>query len=154
MVVFKEDHRSRFKHLYNNPNYSDFTIVFVNLKKKIFVWKGILSVHSEFFDRLFNPIEEEVERDEEFVEVTSNLAENTIIEESTSFVQNDEWIVNDLIEEEALLQLIEFFYSGEISFTTEQAINLLLISQKVRRRVLNNYFNFLSNYNHHSTVYG
>ncbi|KAG2381336.1 hypothetical protein C9374_006325 [Naegleria lovaniensis] len=42
----------------------------------------------------------------------------------------DEWIVNNPSEEEALIQLLEFFYTGEITYNIQQALNLLVVAQK------------------------
>lgn len=169
MVLYKEDHRARFKHLYNNQNYSDFTVVLVQLNKRIRVWKGILSVHSNMFRELFNPYEEEIACESEscqeslqrfdldehnliYEEISSTLpststsSRNGVLNPHQDELEHgsprhrppstlnhsmiDEWIVNHQPEEEALLQLLEFFYTGELTYSIQQALNLLVVAQK------------------------
>ncbi|KAG2381308.1 hypothetical protein C9374_006297 [Naegleria lovaniensis] len=93
--------------LFNNSQYSDFSILFATRKERVYVWRGILASYSEYF--------------------------NTMFQSSQQFTENvnSEMMVNDPEEEDSLYKLIQFFYTGTLTYTLiEEALQLLLVSQK------------------------
>jgi len=103
---YREDHGSAFGTLFNNPQFSDFCIVMTTENTRVNVWKGVLSIHSEFFKTLFST-------NNQFTENVTN-----------------ELILNDTNEEFFLFKLIQYFYTGVISYTNLEAIQLLHYAQK------------------------
>lgn len=103
-LVYKDMNAQGMKLIFDREEYSDFKIVLKQLGRTVYVYKGILAARSEFFKAL----------------IESGFAEK----------DNHMMEVDDESEEKALLLLLEFCYTGEITVAERDVLPYYFIADK------------------------
>lgn len=103
-LVYKDMNAQGMKQIFDREEYSDFRVILQQTGKTVFVYKGILAARSEFF--------------------------KAITEGGFSEKTDNELVVDDESEEKALLPLLEFCYTGEISIPEHEVLAYYFISDK------------------------
>ncbi|KAF0981335.1 hypothetical protein FDP41_012595 [Naegleria fowleri] len=103
-LVYKDMNAQGMKSIFDREEYSDFRIVLKQTGRTLHVYKGILAARSEFFKAL--------------------------VEAGFSEKDNNQLEVDDESEEKALVPLLEFCYTGEITVPESEVLAYYFIADK------------------------